>query len=63
MLIARDMPTEELLHDLTRRLREVKANKKQTRKSAELQKNARKGGLESAIDATTLDSCSSSGSK
>jgi hypothetical protein len=57
------MQTEDRLHDLTRRQGVIKANKKQTKKSAALQKNARKEGLESAIDATTLDSGSSSGSK
>ena len=62
-LIARGMQTEDLLRDLTKRQGVIKANKKQTRKSAELQKNARKEGLESAIDATTLNSGSSSGSK
>ena len=62
-LIARDMQTEDLLRDLTRRQGVIKANKKQTRKSAMLQKNARKEGLESAIDAATLDPGSSNGSK
>ena len=57
------MKTEDLLRDLTRRQGVIEENKKQTRKSAELQKSARKGGLESAIDATTLNSGSSSGSK
>ena len=57
------MPTEDLLHDLKRRQGVIKENKKQTTKSAELQKNARKEGIESAIDATTLNSGSSSGSK
>jgi hypothetical protein len=56
------MQTEDRLHDLTRRQGVIKANKKQTKKSAALQKNATKEGLESAIDATTLDSGSSSGS-
>ena len=62
-LMERGMQTEELLHDLTRRLREVKKQKKQTKKSAALQKNARKVGLESTIEATTLNSGSSSESK
>ena len=62
-LIARDMQTEDLLRDLTRRQGVIKANKKQTRKSAMLQKNARKEGLESAMDASTLDPGSSSEGK
>ena len=62
-LIARDRPTEDLLRDLTRRQGVIKANKKQTRKSAALQKNARDVRLVSAIEAATLNSGSSSGSK
>ena len=57
------MQTKDLLRDPTRRQGVIKANKKQTRKSAALQKNARKEGIELAIDATTLDPGSSSASK
>ena len=59
-LIPRGKQTDELLHDLKRRLLEAKAYKKQTKKSATLQKNARKAGLESALEAATLNSGSSS---
>ena len=62
-LMQHGMQTEDLLHDLTRRQGVIKANKKQTRKSAMLQKNATKVGIESAIEATTLKSGSSSESK
>ena len=62
-LMERGRQTYELLYDLTKRLLEAKAYKKQTKKSASLQKNARKAGLASAIEAATLNSGSSSESK
>ena len=59
-LMGRGKQPDELLHDLKRRLLEAKENKKQTRKSATLQKKARDVGLVSALEETTLDSGSSS---
>ena len=62
-LMERGRQTDELLYDLTKRLLEAKENKKQTRRSVTLQRNARKAGLESAIEASTLNSGSSSDNK
>ena len=59
-LMERGMQPDELLHDLKKRLQETKANKKQTRKSAILQRKVREAGLASALEETTLDSVSSS---
>ena len=59
-LMERGMQPDELLHDLKKRLQETKANKKQTRKSAILQRKVREADLASALEETTLDSVSSS---
>ena len=58
-----NLELDELIHDLRRRMQEAKKHKTQARKESILQKKARGAGLESAVDATTLDSVSSSGSQ